>query len=182
MLVYCDVDDTVADVYSVIKRAVPGLTPLEYRPMFASQRTEKSKEVARLYRESPVELYRAVQPFPGSLDAVKSLKLHGIKVYYASHCLNGEMIEAKVQWLHRHGFIDSCSLTEFIPIVDKGLLRGHAILEDWPPSFEGFQGLRLLLDRPWNVRFNKGKFRRVSNWGEAADILVGRKASHEQRG
>lgn len=54
--------------------------------------------------------------------------------------------------------------------AEKNLLRAYMLIDDYPVNFEGFQGIKLLFDRPWNR--DNTQLHRVMGWEEIIPTLL----------
>ena len=64
-----------------------------------------------------------------------------------------ETVNDKAKWIMRNfPFFD---IKRFIPCYDKFMIKGDLMVDDGVHNLETFDGLGLLMDRPWNRRHNK---------------------------
>ena len=98
--------------------------------------------------------YDGVKPVPGAFGSLGKLqKWYRIVFATAGH---------GSQWLSRFW-----KEPEIIPVKDKSLLRGYALVDDYPLNLDVFHGERFLLSQPWNA--NRGL--NDVTWKEITDYL-----------
>lgn len=84
------------------------------------------------------DLYDAVRPIPGALDAVQELRADGHRVVFVSSCVVGS-VDAKVRWLIRHRFLPMQSQQkDFIACSDKVLIGADFLFDDNVETCERF--------------------------------------------
>jgi len=87
-------------------------------------------------------------PFEGAIDLVRDLN-ERYTVYLATVPALGKVCAyEKEKWMEQH--LPFLTRDRLILCHHKHLLNGHALLDDKPTYLAGFQGHRLLYDRPWN--------------------------------
>lgn len=111
------------------------------------------------FLEHPISVYfndySNVQPVPDSLNCVGEL-MHFYRVVFATAGQGSN-------WLL--GWIPDA---EIIQVKDKSLLRGYALIDDYPLNLDVFIGERFLLSQPWNT--NRGL--NDSTWNEIKKHLM----------
>lgn len=106
------------------------------------------------------ELYDNVKPIAGSQEGVAQLRAMGHRVVF----LTSGIQPAKIRWLHRHGFLTAEMWQQEKDVIiahDKSLIRGDVLIDDGPHNFEGFNGIRILFNQPWN---QGARIPRVRGW------------------
>lgn len=118
-----------------------------------------------LYDDAPIQ--------PGAVEAIDLFDKHGIDWGIATSCTSTAMIDGKVRWLHRHGLARRVQKggwpKNLVPISDKHLLRGGALIDDGPHNLQAFDGVRILWDEPHNAQSTVGV--RVIGWSGALSAL-----------
>lgn len=100
-------------------------------------------------------------------------KLHdkGHLIYFATKTpLNSKTGHwEKCQWVDLH--LPRIGKERVISIRNKGLLAGDVLIEDYYKNFEGFPGLRILIDRPWNRHIDNNGFVRCKTWKDVEKVI-----------
>lgn len=81
--------------------------------------------------------YTGVNPIPGAFDALERLQRF-YRIVYATSGFGSEWLKDRVPG------------AEIVTLKDKSLLRGFALIDDYPLNLDVFQGERFLLSQPWN--------------------------------
>jgi len=93
--------------------------------------------------------FDCLEPFPGSLDILQTLREDGHDIIIATNALgNPDVAADKCRWIKRY-------LPEFYPdsffiASRKHLIRADIIFDDSPDVLNRFPGTRVVMDRPYN--------------------------------
>ncbi len=190
LIIAVDVDDTVADL----------LTPWlrRYNERFPDEAVYKTPEDVGSWNlvDAMPEHHRdpfwamldpsiynrdEVQPIPGALEAVQRLRTMG-RVVFVTSCVGfTASVNAKFHWLVRHGFLPDAKRhggqQDFVPMIDKSLIKANFLIDDGPHNIQRFQGgLRedgragILIEHPHNWSQRSGMFT-VPHISVAADEI-----------
>jgi 5'(3')-deoxyribonucleotidase len=85
--------------------------------------------------------YDGVVPVKGSLESIDVLKTK-YRIVFATSGYGADWLDFYILQ------------PEIIQIKDKSLLRGYALIDDYPLNLDGFIGVRYLHRQPWNT--NRG--------------------------
>ena len=117
------------------------------------------------------EVYDDLQPYKGSVKAIKTLVERGHEVYIAT-ATSVKNLEWKEQLLQKYfPFIPKNNL---IRIHDKHLLSVDVLVEDNMDNLVATFAERICFDRPWNQNKEKDyvySIFRIRNWGEIYNII-----------
>lgn len=93
------------------------------------------------------DIYDRVQPIPGALQAVESLRYAGHRVIFVT----AGNADAKRAWLVRHGFLSKgWKQPDYFACFDKSLIRADVLIDDGPHNLATFPGECILIDQPHN--------------------------------
>ena len=114
-----------------------------------------------------------VKPVPWACAAVDKIREHGYEVKIVSSCLN-DTYEAKVEWAHRWGFIDSP--WDFIPMTDKSNAPVDMLVDDHIVNCQKFVDaapgrVAVLINQPHN-RHEKWPYLRADHLSDVAALLA----------
>lgn len=114
-----------------------------------------------------------VRPVPFACAAVEKIREHGYEVKIVSSCLN-DTYEAKVEWAHRWGFIDTPS--DFIPMSDKSNAPVDMLVDDHIVNCQKFMGaaegrVAVLINQPHN-RNERWPYLRADHLSDVAALLA----------
>lgn len=175
-IVFVDVDDVVADLvpYWISlynddyedDLLVDEITDWDLTKFV---KTECGKKIYN-YLDSPM-LYDSVKPVDGAKEGVVALRTLGVRVVYATmvSVINACQLTGKYEWLVRHGFLDEDRHEDLVGIGDKGLLHGLVLIDDRVKNLSGFQGVGVLMNRPWNRKDNYS--RRADSWPDVVESV-----------
>jgi len=109
-------------------------------------------------------LFLNCEPYENSVDALLQLYLDKHELYFVTkaHNLAKFAVIEKMDWVDKHfPFIgrDKVICTGY-----KHLIRGDVLIDDYHKNFRGFQGKKLLFDRPWNRSACEIDLVRVYTW------------------
>lgn len=164
MIIFVDVDGTVADLQTVVLKhynndyqdhlTIADITDWNMG-LFAKcgDKIFSYFEIASLYNE--------VLPIKKALWGVKELKKLGHRVVFATTDTNGTA-GRKYVWLLKNGFVDTRK--NYVEVSDKSLLNGESLIDDAFHNVSIFNGMGILLNMPWNTKFEWN--RRANNWEE----------------
>lgn len=127
------------------------------------------------YLDSPA-LYDDMEPIAGALAGVQRIRAAGIRVVFATSAVRGHA-GAKLDLLQRHGFLAPGRKVDpdYAEVADKGLLRGHVIIDDGWHNIVAWRGvLALLYPGPQNASrvIDEPGVLRVRDWQDAADLTI----------
>ena len=114
-------------------------------------------------------LYDNVQEIPGAFDGIKMLRAAGHRVVFVTSGIQ----PAKVRWLHERGFLTAQTWQQERDIViahDKSLIKGDVLIDDGPHNFQGFNGIKVLFNQPWNHEPYRAV--RVRNWKHIVKLFM----------
>jgi 5'(3')-deoxyribonucleotidase len=98
-------------------------------------------------------VFAAAQPVDGAIQGVKRIQQAGFDYIFVTSNLRGSL-EAKVDWLARHGFItDTKHLDARLVIAsNKNLVSADVLIDDKPETILKWPYPRrgLLFTQPWN--------------------------------
>lgn len=120
--------------------------------------------------------YSGLKPFPGAIEGVKALCGFSEVVICTSPVNSLTCAGEKTEWVKWHlPWVRSIVITE-----TKDLIKGDVMIDDRPENLAGFEGIRILFDRPWNRSEESLEclsglvYDRVANWdevvGKAGDL------------
>lgn len=116
------------------------------------------------------DLYQEVQPFPGALYFVQSLKKQVHRVVYVTSNAKG-MTDQKWEWLEREGFLPTGRYTaeDLVVAHDKRLVKTDVLIDDKLATVVRHPYPTILMDQPWNRDRNWST--RAYSWNEALTML-----------
>ena len=111
------------------------------------------------------------KPELDAIELIGKLKERGHDIFFATKTpLNSKTaFYEKCQWIDLH--IPKIGKEKVISIRQKGLLKGDILIEDYEENFQNFEGLKILIDRPWNRHAKENGFVRCKNWKEVEEII-----------
>ncbi len=119
-------------------------------------------------------LYDEVQPVPGAILGIRSLRDMGHRVVFVTSA-SGPGMNAKLQWLIRHKLLPDHGHVhnDYVCAHDKGLIRGDVLVDDRAATVEAFSGRKILFHRPWNADVVTDHIgaSRVTNWDQIVDLM-----------
>lgn len=174
MIIAVDVDGVVADLHTEwlrrYNRDYQDHLRTEDISRWDMDTVVKAECGKRIYDYlSQPDLYDHVAPIDGAWLGVQYLRGAGHRVVFATSCVQG-MTDPKWRWLQRHSFLGEgrAQSGDLIVVHDKSLIRADMLIDDYPKNLEGFKGLRLLFDAPYNRRSN---LPRVQGWHQLQDAM-----------
>lgn len=156
-----DVDDVVAmliDEWLIRynREANDRLTPEDLVSWEISEQV-KPEWKEKIFSLLTPAMYDAVQPYPGTLEAVQEIRGAGHRVVFVTSCHSYDLFDAKVNWLKRCGFGDSDGRVVSVGIGKWSMyLRKQDVpgldwlIDDHIGNLEGFKGYPVLQTRPHN--------------------------------
>lgn len=173
MLIYVDIDGTIADLNSEWFRRYnndtgDNLTVEKVTDWDVSKFVIPSvgNKIYR-YLELP-DLYDGVLPIPGALQGIRMIREAGNRVIFASAGAYGAT--SKFHWLKRWGFDPGLAAENFISIYDKSLLKGDMLIDDRDKNILDFGDMRsILIDAPYNQNFYWHN--RAKNWADVVSFV-----------
>lgn len=108
-----------------------------------------------------------LEPIPGAVETLASLANRvELVVVTASP---REAMQDKVQWVRRH--LPFVPRHNIVITYRKDLVRGDFMFDDAPRNLRHFQGVRILMDYPYNRDFHD--CHRVYSWAEFHGLMEG---------
>ena len=164
-IIFCDIDDVVADLLSEWLRwynlDYDGcLTPKDIHEWDLSKRVKQSCGIKIYdYLNNPA-IYDNVKPIQYSLYGVNQLRQFGYRVIFATATPRTTPYR-KFDWLEEHGF--KPEMKDYIEIRDKSLLNGDILLDDKVENVSNFKGKGVLFNQPHN-EYYLFPITRVNGW------------------
>ncbi len=171
MYALIDIDDTIADLITVWLR--------RYNRKYKDNLKKESLTDWNLalftkpecgnrifeFIESP-NLYNYIKPMPLALDGISALRNLGFEIVYNTYSTNGAA-GSKFRWLQKHGFWKKED--HYIETKSKFLIKGDLMIDDGWHNIEKFAGFSLLIDQPWNRKFNHPN--RMYDWKDIIENI-----------
>lgn len=153
MRIGLDVDEVVADLHSAWLAAYNAGEGTNHSTDIFDRWEIDSILGDAVYQYLTPELYDAVQPLPGALDATACLRRLGHTLYYVSSCgKENEYAPRKLRWLRENGFLlPSEPNHRFIPGSDKSEAPVDILVDDYIGNVRAFRGWAVLLERRHNL-------------------------------
>jgi Uncharacterized protein conserved in bacteria len=107
--------------------------------------------------------YEGVQPVRGALKSIATLEKK-YRIVFATAGFGSHWLKKRIP------------TAEIVHITDKSLLRGFAMIDDYPLNLDGFQGFRYLFSQPWNR--NRGL--NEVTWEPIVEHLMSMEANYER--
>jgi len=116
-------------------------------------------------------------PLPGAVEIVRELHDQGHNIYIATKPFRSD----NCAWEKRLWVEDNLPFLDpehnLIMLRHKHLLQGHVMVDDYPPNISRFNGMRVLIDRPWNrnlrdMGWYETWFTRVKSWNDLRSALT----------
>lgn len=93
--------------------------------------------------------FYSLEPYPGSLEILETLREDGHDVIIASNALgNPDAAADKCRWMGK--FLPELLAENFFITSRKYLIRGDMLFDDSPGVLENFPCIRVVMDRPYN--------------------------------
>lgn len=120
--------------------------------------------------------FAGLQPLYGAIEGFKYLDRNHDVIIATSPSYNGRIASEKLTWMEMHlpDHMDQIVLTH-----NKGVLLGDLIIDDSVRFLDQFDGIRMVMDRPWNRTYDADY--RVWSWNDILYWLEGRKYSDLSR-
>lgn len=128
------------------------------------------------FRHYGEDIFLKSEPVPNSIKYINELKDEGNYIILASSQFQG-MEEYTCKWLNEIKLVEDIGskvygwikYDDLIFTHDKGKIRGDVMIDDKFSNFKGFEGVKILFDRPWNRKYT-GLYRK-DNWKDIYDML-----------
>jgi 5'(3')-deoxyribonucleotidase len=106
--------------------------------------------------------YEHVQPIPGMLKVMASVRERGDRVIVATKAShNPNMIQGKMAWFRRH--VPWLRDEDIMFIQDKSLVRADMLIDDDPRNLVTWHSAKVLVTHPYNIGYDTPPdWRRVS--------------------
>ena len=175
-----DIDGVLADLMPVWlsrynRDCSDTLTPAHITEWDIAKFTKGHEDVILSYLASD-DLYDDVRPIAGSQDAVKALK-KSFDVIYITSCVLGGMIEAKIRWMQRFGFLkeDRRSFDKRLVVAsNKDLVSFDYLIDDRAATLVKLSRPKrgILFAQPWNdIDVLPEHTMRVDGWDNVVKTL-----------
>lgn len=170
MIIYCDVDCTIADLMPEWIRlynndfsdnlCVEAITEWDMTKFVVPACGDK------IYTYLTYgNLYDNVKPIKDSVEGVRHLRRHHRVIFLTS----GIYCVGKFHWLEKHGFEPGRFGKDFIVANDKSLVHGDVLIDDGVHNVEAFTGACFLFDQPWNRNIHICQ--RVYSWNHIVEFF-----------
>ena len=108
-----------------------------------------------------------LKPFPYAIETLLRLKHDGHDIIVATHPPNGVTAMEKVLWVEK--YLSFIPQENIVLIARKSLIKGDLIFDDATIHLEGFDGIKVCMDRLYNKDANCDY--RVSDWLEFYEVV-----------
>jgi 5'(3')-deoxyribonucleotidase len=86
-------------------------------------------------------------------------------------------VKAEGEWVEEH--YPQIGSKKIIFCLDKGIINGHVLIDDVFENFNGFSGVKVLFERPWNQHITPARLSdtndpqcvKTGNWDNIIDIV-----------
>ena len=118
-------------------------------------------------------VFSKAKPVEGALEAINYMRESKSRIIYVTA---NDPMNVKFGWLKDHGFIEDEE--DLIVAKDKTLIIADMIVDDNFDNVYYFNGMGMLLTKPWNKGFTNSDMRngmgRIKGWSEFMDIMKGK--------
>jgi 5'-nucleotidase len=188
VLIACDVDEVVVDMYPAWLRKYnrdyqDTLTPADLTTFHLHEVVKKDcGHDIYGYLEDP-DLYDTVEAIHGAVDGVAALRAQGHQVVFVSAC-TFNMVDQKVRCLQRLGFCagdgKGALPRDFIAMRDKSRVHADVLIDDAPHNLDAWWRVHrrptIVFTQPHNRTFNAPWARRAHDWqailGHISDLTT----------
>lgn len=109
-----------------------------------------------------------LKPFPYAIETLLELKRDSHDILIVTHPPNGVTAMEKHQWIEKYlSFIPSENI---VLTARKSLIKGDLIFDDAPIHLEGFDGIKVCMNKPYNKDYINCDYR-VNNWLEFYNVV-----------
>jgi 5'(3')-deoxyribonucleotidase len=129
------------------------------------------------------EVYSEGEPTPYAVSVTFLWAQRGWELSIATKLASPEVFTAGVYWCQVH-FPHIRRIIGGVGGDYKHMLLGDVLIDDYPKNLEGFTGLPILFDQPYNqeeTRFVRVGNWRKKNWWEQADAVIQEFAALQER-
>lgn len=121
-------------------------------------------------------MFENLNPRDGAVAGVTRLWEAGHSLYVVTNVIGHDYVE-KQRFLRRH--FPMLSEKNIVATTHKHLLKLDALIDDGIHNHEGFEGLRVLFDRPWNRETPQNApalgrilpYERADGWGDVVTTV-----------
>jgi len=113
-----------------------------------------------------LNLYYGIDPYDDALPYIKRIRDLNHRIIFVT---GGDYQNRKLNWLFEHKFITTDY--EYVCAKDKQLIESHIIVDDKYETVVNFDGFGILVDRPWNRKYNN--VCRSFNWKQTYSLIKG---------
>lgn len=184
MIILCDLDGVVMDIMSPWLR----MYNKDYDDNLkaddiVSQRIEKyvKPECGKdIYRYLCMKgFFRQAQPYPEAKDGIQKLFNTENDIWFvATPVLDAKyFMHETLEWVEE--YYPQIGSKKIIFCLDKGIINGHVLIDDVFENFNGFHGVEVLFERPWNQHITPAKLSEINdtqcvktgNWDNIIDTV-----------
>lgn len=116
------------------------------------------------------DFWERVEPVEDAYKYLKLLKDEGNEVYIATASHHNSLPHKLENCLLKH--FDFLTSKDIISIMNKSLLMGDVLFDDYHENLRNFRGIKILMDAPYNANCDDKCFHfRVYNWEEFYKII-----------
>ncbi len=184
MRILCDMDSVVVDVMSSWLRmynrdyndclTVDDIVSLDIEKYI---KTECGKGIYEYLRMKG--FFRQAEPYPEAQDGIQKLFNTENDIWFvAAPVLDTKyFMHETIEWVEEH--YPQIGSKKIIFCLDKGIINGHVLIDDVFENFNGFCGVKVLFERPWNQHITPAKLSDINdtqcvktgNWDNIIDIV-----------
>ena len=123
--------------------------------------------------------FRQAQPYPEAKDGIQNLFNTENDIWFVATPAPGAeyFMNETIEWVEEH--FPQIGSGKIIFCLHKGIINGHILIDDVFENFDGFRGVKVLFQRPWNQHItparlsdiNNPQCAKTGNWNDIIDIV-----------
>jgi 5'-nucleotidase len=116
------------------------------------------------------KLFKSLDINKGAAEVIKILcEVHEVYIVTANASYNKGVCDDKVNFIKK--YMPFFEIKNIIFIQNKSLLNLDILIDDGLHNFEGFKGIKIVFDRPWNRVYNEEHYR-IKSWDELTKLKL----------
>jgi len=123
--------------------------------------------------------FKQAQPYPEAQDGIQKLFDTENDIWFiATPVLDTKyFLQETAEWVEEH--YPQIGSKKIIFCLDKGIIGGQVLVDDVFENFNGFSGVKVLFERPWNQHFTPARLSDINdpqcfktgNWEDIINVV-----------
>lgn len=143
-----DLDEVTVKFLDKLCKLYSQQTKTELKPeQITEWKLNKYPEMVEIFKQP--KFFSDLEPYPNAIKIITQLYDEGHQVFIVTDPMGDKnIVEGKLEWMWN--YLPFLMPNNYIMTSQKYLLKGDLILDDSPHHIKSFDGIKVIMDKPYN--------------------------------